>query len=111
MDIFIELWKAKDAWKAMSVSDRQSYVAQIGPVMEDLISRGVVIEAWGINDDDSPFRGDYDYFAVTKFPHKAILDEFKNIVEQAKWYDYFEQVNITGAAMTPEEVIGKLIQL
>jgi hypothetical protein len=111
MEIFIELWKAKDAWKALSTSDREAYVAQIGPVMKDLISRGVIIEAWGINDDDSPFRADYNYFAVTKFPDKAILNEFKSIVEQANWYEYFEQVNITGEVLTPEEVIGKLMQL
>ena len=49
MKIFIELWKAKDAWKQLSLSERQEYVAQIGPVMENLIKKGVVIEAWGIN--------------------------------------------------------------
>ena len=49
MKIFIELWKAKDAWKNLPVPERQEYVAQIGPVMEDLVKKGVVIEAWGIN--------------------------------------------------------------
>jgi len=49
MKIFIELWKAKDAWKQLSLFERQEYVAQIGPVMENLIKKGVVIEAWGIN--------------------------------------------------------------
>jgi len=111
MEIFIELWKAKDAWKNLSVTEREAYVAQIGPVMQDLVSKGVIIEAWGINDDDSPFRADYDYFAVTKFPDKAILNEFKHIVEQANWYEYFEQVNITGAVLTPEAVIRQLMQL
>jgi hypothetical protein len=56
MKIFIELWKARDAWKQLSLSERQEYVAQIGPVMEDLMKKGAVIEAWGINEDENSFR-------------------------------------------------------
>ena len=39
MKIFIELWKAKDAWKNLPVAERQEYMAQIGPVMEDLVKK------------------------------------------------------------------------
>ncbi len=111
MKIFIELWKAKDAWKNLPVSDRQNYVAQIGPVMQDMISKGVVIEAWGINEDTSPHNAGYDFFGVTKFPTPELLSEFEAIVEGAGWYDYFEQVNISGSVMSPEEVIGKMLEL
>lgn len=111
MKIFIELWKAKDAWKNLPGSERQEYVAQIGPVMEDLVKKGVVIEAWGINEDQTPFVANYDFFAVTKLPSQELLDEFEAIVEGAGWYSYFEQVNVSGAAMTPDEVIGKMLEL
>ncbi|MCK5207174.1 MAG: hypothetical protein KAI29_13115 [Cyclobacteriaceae bacterium] len=111
MKIFIELWKAKDAWKNLSMSERQDYVAQIGPVMEDLVAKGVIIEAWGINEDKTPYVSDYDFFAVTKLPSQELLDEFEAIVEGAGWYNYFEQVNVSGSAMTPEEVIGKMLAL
>ncbi len=111
MKIFIELWKAKDAWKNLPIAERQEYVVQIGPVMEDLISKGVVIEAWGINEDATPFAAEYDFFAVTKLPSQELLDEFEAIVEGAGWYNYFDQVNVSGAAMTPDEVIGKMLAL
>ncbi len=111
MEIFIELWKAKDAWKQLPLAERQAYVAQIGPVMEDLIKKGVVIEAWGINKDETPFASDYDFFAVTKLPSHELLTEFEAIVEDAGWYNYFDQVNVSGSAKTPEEVIGKMLAL
>jgi len=111
MKIFIELWKAKDAWKAMSSEDRQNYVAQIGPVMQDMISKGVVIEAWGINEDNSKYNAGFDFFGVTKFPTAELLHEFEAIVEGAGWYNLFEQVNISGTILTPEEVIGKMLEL
>ena len=111
MKVFIELWKAKDAWKVLPIADRQEYVAQIGPVMQDLISKGAVIEAWGLNEDETQYRAAYDFFAVTKFPSAALLNEFQEIVDAAGWYTYFEQVNLSGTLMTPEEVIGKILEL
>lgn len=111
MKIFIELWNAKDAWKKLPFSERQAYVAQIGPVMEDLMKKGVVIEAWGINEDETAFASEYDFFAVTKFPSHELLTEFEAIVEGAGWYNYFDQVNISGSPVTPQEVIGKMLSL
>jgi len=70
MLLFIELWKAKDAWKELSLLDRQNYVAQIGPVMQDLISKGLVIESWGINEDQTAYKSEYDFLAFTKYLQK-----------------------------------------
>lgn len=111
MKIFIELWKAKSAWKELSASDRQNYVAQIGPVMQDLISRGLVIEAWGLNEDETEYKSEYDFFAVSKLPTLELLKEFEALVEAAGWYNYFEQVNVSGSIMSPDEVIGRMLKM
>lgn len=111
MKVFIELCKARDAWLKLSLKERQDYVAQIGPVMEDLINRGAVIEAWGINEDETDYKSEYDFFMVTKLPDDDMLKEFQSIVESAGWYDYFEQVNLSGSLMSPDEVIGKMLEL
>jgi hypothetical protein len=39
------------------------------------------------------------------------LAEFEAIVEGAGWYNFFDQVNVSGSPMTPEEVIGKMLEL
>jgi len=111
MKIFIELWKAKDAWRELAKEDRQNYMAQIGPVMEDLISRGLVIEAWGMNTDKTKQKSEYDFFAVSKLPSDELLKEFEAIVEGAGWYNYFKQVNVSGNITSPDEVIGKMLEL
>jgi len=111
MKIFIEFWKAKDAWHQLSKEERVSYVSQIGPVMEDLVSKGVVVDAWGVNDDSSPHKANYDFFAITKLPSQELLENFQAIVEGAGWYNYFEQINMTGEDMGAEKVIGKMIDL
>ena len=111
MKIFIELWKAKDAWKQLPLSERQAYLAKIGPVMGDFMKKGVVMEAWGINEDETSFASEYDFFAITKLPSHEVLAEFEAIVEGAGWYNYFDQVNVSGSSMTPEEVIGKMLAI
>ena len=111
MKVFIELWKAKDAWKNLSLAERQEYVGQIGPVMEDMMSRGLEITAWGINEDETDHKSEYDFFAVSKMPNDELLKEFQSIVESVNWYDYFEQVNLSGSLISPEEVIGKMLEI
>lgn len=111
MKIFIELWMAKDAWKELSLKDRQDYVAQMNPIMQDLMSKGLVIEAWGINEDETNYKSGYKFFAVSKFPTKELLQKFEAIIEAAGWYNFFEQVNVSGSLMSPEQVIGKMLEI
>lgn len=111
MKIFIEFWKAKDAWHQMTKEDRIAYMGQIGPAMEDLVSKGAIFDAWGINSDTSPHRADYDFYAITKLPTQDVLDSFQATVEGAGWYNYFEQINVSGDNLGAETVIGKMIQL
>jgi hypothetical protein len=111
MKIFIEFWKAKDEWHQLSTDERKAYAAQMGPVMQDLVSKGVSLDAWGMNADTSPHRADYDFYAITKLPTQDLLDSFQAIVEGAGWYNYFEQINMSGDDLGVEAVIGKMIEL
>ncbi len=80
-------------------------------LIQDMMSKGIVIKAWAVNEDESEYNAGYDFFGVTKFPNGKILHEFEVIVEGAGCYDYFEQVNISDTIMSPEEVIGKMFEL
>ena len=111
MKVFIEFWKAKDAWHQLSKGERAAYLGQIAPAMEDLISKGAIFDAWGLNDDTSPYRAAYDFYAVTKLPTQDLLDNFQTIVEGSGWYNYFEQINLSGDNIGAEAVIGKMIEL
>jgi len=111
MKIFIEFWKAKDVWHQLTKDERIAYVEKMGPVMEDLVSNGVTIDSWGLNSDTSPFKADYDFYAITKLPTQELLDSFQAVVEGSGWYNYFEQINVSGDDLGAETVIGKLIDL
>ena len=111
MITYIELWKAKKTWTDLSKEERSNYLAALGPAIEQLISSGTEIISWGSNAPSTFNKAEYDYFAVWSFPDADAAVNFEKLVEGAGWYNYFDQVNLMGNKQTPEQVMGKMIDL
>lgn len=111
MITYLELWKAKDEWLNLSKEERGNYMNALGPAIQQLMENGVQIVSWGENDKATFSKADYDYFAVWTFPNAEAAKSFEQMVQGAGWYNYFEQVNIMGTAGSPQDVIGKMVDL
>jgi hypothetical protein len=111
MITYIELWKAKQAWIDLSKDERGNYMNGLGPAIQQLLDNGVQIVSWGSNEPSTFNRVDYDYFAVWTFPGTDAARDFEKMVEGAGWYNYFDQVNATGVASTPQDVLGIMINM
>jgi hypothetical protein len=109
MITYIELWKAKQAWNDMSKEERENYTNGLGPAIQQLLDNGVQIVSWGVTEPSTVRKVDYDYFAVWTFPNAESAREFEKMVESVGWHNYFDQVNASGMATSPQEVIGKMI--
>ena len=111
MITYIELWKAKQTWKDLSKEERGNYLTALGPAIQQLLESGVQILSWGSNEMSTFSKADYDYFAVWAFPNLESTQNFEKMVEGAGWYNFFDQVNIMGQVSSPQEVMGKMIEL
>lgn len=111
MITYIELWKAKQAWLDLSKDEREKYTSGLGPAIQQLLESGVQIVSWGFNEPATFNRTDYDFFAVWTFPDLEATNNFEQLVNSVGWYNYFDQVNAKGTASTPQEVIGKMVEL
>ncbi|MCW3081219.1 DUF6616 family protein [Segetibacter sp.] len=111
MKMYLELWRAKAAWKDLSKEERGNYMNLLGPAIQQLLDNDVKIISWGVNDSSTFNRADYDFFAVWTFPNDEAAQSFEKMVDGAGWYNYFEQVNAKGDSSTPQEVIGKMIDM
>ncbi len=111
MITYIELWKAKQAWKDLSKEERGNYLAALGPAIQQLLESGVQILSWGSNETSTFNKADYDYFAVWTFPGLESTQSFEKMVEGAGWYNFFDQVNVMGRVSSPQEVMGKMIEM
>ena len=111
MKFYVEVWSAKQAWLDLSIEDRGAYMAQVGPAIQQLLEQGVEIITWGENDTDTVERLGHDFFAVWKFPTDELAKSFEALVTGAGWYNYFDQLNLKGDAASPQDIIGKLINI
>jgi len=69
---------------------------------------GVEELTWSINDEKTDRRANFNYFAIWKFPDMELSQVFQEAVENAGWYEYFEQSNIQGSTNSVEKVIDVL---
>jgi hypothetical protein len=51
------------------------------------------------------------FFAITKTPTQELLDNFQGTFDGFGWYEYFEQVNVSGDDLGVEAVIGQMLEL
>jgi hypothetical protein len=59
MHLYVELWKARPEWLALSVEERQKYFDKVGTEIQKLTEAGVEVVGFAINDDDTPHRSNY----------------------------------------------------
>lgn len=111
MHVFVELWNARPEWLALSRQERGDYMQQVGNGMQELARAGIEVICWAANDPETPHRCGYQFVAVWKMPDDKAVRLFEETVEQAGWYDYFEQVNARGRLSSPEEIIGRILEL
>lgn len=109
MHTFIELWKAKPSWDALSREERAAYMEQVGAGVQQLADAGVEAVTWGLVDEDTDRCGDFHFFAIWRMPDKQGVKLLEQAVEEAGWYEYMEQVNVSGEMALPQEVIAHQI--
>lgn len=107
MYLYVELWKARQAWLDLSAEERKSWLDNLLAGLQEHLQSGTV-EPIGFvrNDDDTPRSAGYDFFAVWKMQDNQAARKFEGFIEGAGWHKYFEQVNAGGKALEMEEFVA-----
>ena len=103
---FIELYNPRPSWLALSASAQQAYVQAVVGHVEQAVSSGVEILAFGTNAHATPHRSPYAYYCVYRLPNAEAAVEFEQLIQSAGWYDYFDQANLCG----PTFEVGEFFQ-
>ncbi|VIO78176.1 hypothetical protein CI1B_72730 [Bradyrhizobium ivorense] len=103
--IFIELYNYRPAWAERSEGERTEFARTIAEAVKGLKSAGVDVIAYGMNSPATDCRAPYDFFCVYRVPNAEFQREFERQVAASGWYDYFEQVNVSGDAEDFEAVL------
>ncbi len=111
MQLYVELWNAKQAWLDLSTEERQSYFDKVGSEINTLTKEGIEIVGFALNKEDTSHRSDHRYLAVWKMPTPGHVKMLEDSVSEAGWYEYFDQVNAGGELISPPDALGDMVNL
>jgi hypothetical protein len=96
--IFVELYNYSPAWGKCSENERTDFVKKVIEALNGMKTAGVDVIGFGKNSPETDRRAPYDFFCVYRVPNAQFQREFERRIAVSGWNDYFEQVNISGAA-------------
>lgn len=125
MYLYIELWKAKDAWLKLTDAQRQAKINELLTLAQQHPIPGVIPFSFREVGDVRLFDGvteqpvvidnavarptGFHYAAAWMVPTRELIKQFENRVESLGWwFDYFEQKNAWGV-MDREATVNDMI--
>jgi hypothetical protein len=125
MYLYVELWKAKDAWIRLTDAERQAKIDQLlaeakqhpidGVIPFSLKPVGDVILLDGVTEqpviiDDAVARPTgFRYAAAWAVPTREVIQKFEERVENLGWwFEYFQQENAWGL-MDVQATVGDMV--
>ncbi len=125
MYLYVELWKAKDAWINLSPQRRQELVDELLSAARNAPITGVIpisvkvvgdtvlldgaLETPAIIDDAVARHPDYRYVSAYLIPSLELIAKFEDRVDSLGWwFEYFDQVNAWGQ-MDERAVLGDML--
>jgi hypothetical protein len=108
--VYVELWNAKPAWLALDRADRAAFMEKIGAFLETIEKPGVCeVDSCCVNEGDTARRIPYSFVVIWKMTDKSHVKAIANGTARTGWYEYFDQVNAGGQALTADALIVDLI--
>lgn len=97
--LLVELYNYRGAWRETSSEERGQYVERVMQSIRALADSGIEMLGCGHNDVSTDRRAPYDFFCVYRAADQQAQKIFFEQIEGSGWYDRFEQVNLSGAAL------------
>jgi len=111
MQLYVELWNAKQPWLDLSPEERQTYFDMVGEEIGKLTDAGIDLVGFAINGENTSNRSNHRYLAVWKMPTTDHVKMLEDSVSQAGWYKYFDQVNAGGELIPPPAALDDMINM
>ncbi|WZL90576.1 DUF6616 family protein [Salinimicrobium sp. 3283s] len=111
MYLYVEQWNVTKDWMDLSKEDRRAYMNKVKDAIDKMSGAGVENVGWAMNDEHTPYRSDYRYFAIWKVNDPDTIEQFEKGIEEADWHKYFSQVNTRGKLIPLNEAMDFLVNL
>lgn len=109
MYLYVEMWKPRPSWDALSREQRQEYLHQMTTGIEKMIGSGIELVGFAANDDGVPDDAAYRYVAVWKMPNLGHVHMLEKAVKSEGWGNFFEIGNARGRLLSVDEAINDMV--
>lgn len=104
--LFVEMYNYTEAWRRENPRARRDYIARVLAIIAQLPERGIEVVGFAFNEPETDNRAPYDFFCVYRVTDQATQRVFEKAISEAGWYEFFDQVNLSGAAQSPDAVLS-----
>jgi hypothetical protein len=109
MYLYVEMWKPRPEWEALSREQRQEYLQQMATGIEKMMVSGVELIGFAANDEGVPDEADCRYIAVWKMPNLGHVHMLEKAVKTEGWGNFFEIGNARGRLLSIDEAINNMV--
>jgi hypothetical protein len=111
MHLYVELFKAKDAWLELSTEQRGAYIQRVDASLQGVLDAGAELVGVGATDAGASHHAGFDFYAVWKLPNADVVQMFEDGLVRDDWYTYFEQANAAGELVGFESLVQRVMEL
>ena len=108
MYYYIEEWKHRREWLAMTPEDRGKFLFDLSPTIQSLIDDGAELIGYCVDHNGRHDRTDR-FLRVWRIPDKEFAERIEAALEKAGWHTFFERGDARGEVLTPQVAIPYLV--
>lgn len=102
--LFVELWAERPAWRAMDADARAAFMAGVQAALAPVFEHGITLLAAADLAPEGP-QG-WRHIAVWRAEDAAGVAAFRAALQQADWYDRFDQTDLAGTETALENILA-----
>ena len=95
MQTLIILWEPNNQWHALSKEEQKEYLRNLDAAVDEARSHGVMTLGWSKIDRTLAKAPKQGYVGVFAMNNAEQIHELHRNIQQSKWYDYFDSVNLS----------------
>lgn len=108
MQYYVEEWKPRAKWFALTAEDRGKFFFDLTPTMQTLFDAGVELVGYVVNRQTSS-AARLSFLRIWKMSEESLAQRVEDALASTTWHEFFEPGTARGEVLTPQVAIPHLI--
>jgi hypothetical protein len=111
MYYYIEQWRPRPKWLALTPEDRGKFLFDLSPTIQGLIDAGIELVGYMISDPKAGQGNEFSFLRIWKLQEKDSMRRIEEALGGAGWHEFFEPGRWRGEILTSQLAIPHLVGL